>query len=239
MSQRSGAERGGDWRLEVDLHDGANADLLAEIIASEALIHDMSLAFKDRVIASREGSRIYFYAGDRQQCDAIEKAARAEALLNGWELTIELRRWHHYSEEWQRADIPIPTSESDIEVERADLQGRERSETAARGYPEFEVRADLPSHHAAKSLSEELSVEGLCPIRRWKYVIVGVTDEVTGEDLATRIELSVPGSRATVEGTITAVRENLRHLRRSPLSWFDEADVDSRNDPEKPSASQL
>jgi len=96
---------------------------------------------------------------------------------------------------------------------------REQEETAARGYPEFEVCVDLPSHHDAKALCGRLEGEGLSPVRRWRYVLIGVTDEVSGDALAERIRSMVPaGTHARVEGTMKAVRNDLRSCRPSPFS---------------------
>lgn len=78
---------------------------------------------------------------------------------------------------------------------------REREETAKRGYPEFEVRVDLPSRHDAGKLSEQLRKEGLPTVHRWRYLLVGATDEDSAKALADRIRNEAPDSRVTVEGT--------------------------------------
>ena len=225
-----------DWRLQVDVDGTDPADWLAAIVASETLVRDMSLAFEHRIIASRDGSRVYFYGASREQCEATGRAVRTEARDQGWRVHTELKRWHPYSEEWEQADVPVPTDSAEINAERSVLQKREQSETAARGYPEFEVRVDLPSHHAAKVLFKKLSDEGLSPVRRWKYLIIGVTDEIAGETLASRIKSSDPDSVATVEGTIMAVRDELRTLRPSPFSVFGESNGPSTRDFAKPLA---
>ncbi len=87
---------------------------------------------------------------------------------------------------------------------------REREETARRGYPEFEVRIDLPSRHAAIRLSEHLHSEGIAVVRRWKYLLIGATDEDSAKMLAERIQREAPqGSQAKVEGTWAAVYEGI------------------------------
>jgi hypothetical protein len=208
-----------DWRLEVDLDEMEKSDWLAAILAAKKLEHDLSVEFQDRVIASQDGTRIFFYAATREQCDATAKALKAEVNEQGWTVTTDLTRWHPLAEEWEAPDVPMPKDSDEISAERAILMRREQAETSAKGYPEFEVRVDLPSHHDAKTLCDHLEAEGLSPVRRWRFVLVAVTDEVTGEALAERIRSFAPaGSRATVEGTLAAVRNDLRLSRPSPIS---------------------
>ena len=47
-----------------------------------------------------------------------------------------------------------------------------------------------------------LRAEGLPAVRRWKYLVVGATDEDSAKALATRLEGEAPaGSKVTVEGS--------------------------------------
>ncbi len=73
---------------------------------------------------------------------------------------------------------------------------------AESGEPEFEVRVDLPSHREAVRFAEHLRAEGLPAVRRWKYLVVGATDEDGARALATRLESEAPsGSEVVVEGS--------------------------------------
>ena len=82
----------------------------------------------------------------------------------------------------------------------------ERKQTEERGYPEFEVRANLPSRHDALHFAERLHSEGLPTVHRWKYLLVGATDEDNAKALAERIESEAPaGSQVKVEGTWKAI----------------------------------
>ena len=56
--------------------------------------------------------------------------------------------------------------------ERELLMKREREETASRGSPEFEVRAQLASHRDAMSLVSRICDEGIPVVHRWKYLLV-------------------------------------------------------------------
>ena len=44
-----------DWRLQVDLHEESHASALTERLDAQQLQHDLSEAFHDRVIVTRDG----------------------------------------------------------------------------------------------------------------------------------------------------------------------------------------
>jgi hypothetical protein len=118
----------------------------------------------------------------------------------------ELRRWHPIAEEWEDPDRPLPTDDGARNAEREALTTLEREETSTKGYPEFEVRIDLPSRHDAVHLCERLRREGVPAVHRWKYLLVGAADEDSAKTLAEQIRNEAPaGSRTNVEGTWAAV----------------------------------
>lgn len=121
-------------------------------------------------------------------------------------LDLELERWHPAAEAWEDPDKPLPDGEEAENAEHEALIAAERKQTEERGYPEFEVRIDLPSHHGAVHLVEQLRSEGLLPVHRWKYVLIGATDEDNAKELAERIKSEAPaGSEVKVEGTWKAI----------------------------------
>ena len=78
----------------------------------------------------------------------------------------------------------------------------ERKQTEERGYPEFEVRIHLPSRHDALHFAKRLRSENLPVVHRWRFLLVGATDEDSAKTLAERIRSEAPGgSRVSVEGT--------------------------------------
>lgn len=194
-----------DWRLQVDLHEEDHAQALTERLDAQQLEHDLSEAFHERVVVTRDGSRVFLYAGTREQAEKARDALEAEARQHGWALDIDFRHWHPTAEEWEDPDKPLPTHDAAKLAEREELMAREREETAKRGYPEFEVRVDLPSRRDALGLSEQLRKEGLPAVHRWRYLLVGATDEDSAKALAERIRNEAPsGSRVKVEGTWAA-----------------------------------
>ena len=64
------------------------------------------------------------------------------------------------------------------------------------------MRVDLPSRHDALRFAERLREEGLPTVHRWKFLLVGATDEDNARALAERIRSEASsGSQVIVEGT--------------------------------------
>ena len=205
-----------DWRLQVDLHEEDSARALTERLDAQQLEHDLSEEFHDRVVVTRDGARVFLYAGTREQAEKAREAVEGDARRHGWAVDVGFRHWHPVAEEWEDPDKPLPAGDAARHAEREELMAREREETAKRGHPEFEVRVDLPSRHDAARLSEQLRNEGLPAVHRWRYLLVGAADEDSAKQLAERIQGEAPpGSRVKVEGTwATAYGE----LPRNPFA---------------------
>jgi hypothetical protein len=191
-----------EWRLQVDPQNPSHAQALTERLEARELEHNLSNAFHDRVIVSCDDTRVFLYAGSREQAESARELLLSLAQQHGWELSLELKRWHPTAEEWEDPDKALPADEGARDAEREALMAVERKQTEETGHPEFEVRVDLPSRHDAVRFSEQLRKEGLPAVHRWKFLLVGVTDEDMAKKLAERIEDEAPaGSQVRVEGT--------------------------------------
>lgn len=188
-----------DWRLQVDVD---HPQSLLDRLDAEELKHDLSRAFHDRVIVSRDGAQVFLYAGSREQAELAQQLIEELDRKHAWNATIELRRWHPEAEEWESPDKPLPASDAARLAEHEELIAAERKQVAETGEPEFEVRVDLPSRHEAARFSDQLNTEGLPAIHRWRFLLIGATDEDTAKALAERIRIEAPaGSTVKVEGT--------------------------------------
>jgi hypothetical protein len=190
-----------EWRLEVDPHEPSHGHALAERLEARELEHDLSTDFEDRVIVSRDEGRVYLYAGSREQLERAREVVLRLAHEHGWNVDVELRRWHEIAEEWEDPDQPLPVSDDEKKAEREELMRAEDREIEERGYPEYEVRVDVGSHHEAVALAKRLREEGLPNVHRWRYVLVGAADEDAAKALAERIQAEAPADgKVTVEG---------------------------------------
>ncbi len=191
-----------EWRLQIDIEDDAHATALGEHLSARELEHDLSDSFSDRVIVSRDGTRLFLYAGSREQVEAVGALVEKAAAENGWAISSRLRRWHAEAEDWENPDEPLPSSESTLADEHAARIASERGRSERTGEPEWEVRIDLPSHRDAVDFAKHLEAEGIPAVRRWKYLVVGATDEDSARELAVRLASEAPeGSEVQTEGS--------------------------------------
>jgi hypothetical protein len=182
-----------DWRLQIDLEDdGVGGDIADHLRAAE-LEHDLAVDIARRVIVSHEGERIFLYAGDREQLDSAQGVIQKYIDSKGWKANLELRHWHSAANEWEDPDAPEPSTEAEKEAEHERLMETEDAETAARhGRAEFEVSVKFPTQHEARDFAKKLEEEGLQPVRRWHYMVVGAADEDAAKELAERIRAEAP-----------------------------------------------
>ncbi|HXF31637.1 MAG TPA: hypothetical protein VN522_08945 [Solirubrobacterales bacterium] len=182
-----------DWRLQIDLDDDGIAGNLADHLRAAELEHDLAVDIGRRVIVSHEGERIFLYAGDRDQLDRAQGMIQKYLDNKGWKGKLELRHWHPAAEEWEDPEKSLPTTEAEIEAEHEVLIETEDEETAARhGRAEFEVSVKFPSSHEARDFAKQLKEEGLQPVRRFHYMVVGAADEDAAKELADRIRAEAP-----------------------------------------------
>jgi hypothetical protein len=194
-----------DWRLRVTMRDPAHADTLVGGFAAGELEHDLDARLKDRVVISGDGSELFLYAGTREVLEGVQRMIEPIAAEHSWEPEFELTRWHPASEEWEDPDVPLPTTPDEQAAERAELMEREREEAQEHGFTDFEVRVECASRGDAARLAEQLEAEGMPHVRRWRYVIVGASDEDSAGELANRLRSEAPdGANVTVEGTAGA-----------------------------------
>jgi hypothetical protein len=190
-----------DWRLRIDLHDQEHGGALSDRLTASRLEHDLETSFQDRVTVSRDGSEVFCYTGTREQAEKAEQLIRSLADEHGWELDTELTHWHPTEEEWED-----PDKAPDGAAEHRALIAKERQEAEQRGYPEFEVRVEFPSHRDAVRFAEKLGEEGNPSVRRWRYLMIGAVDEDSANALAERVRREAPaGAVVSVEGTLQAV----------------------------------
>jgi hypothetical protein len=205
-----------DWRLRADLDDARVAAELTDLL--EKSEHDLEGSFHDQVALSRDDAQVFAYTGTRELADRLRELIGSLASAHGWEAKTELRHWHPTSEEWEDPDKPLPADDAAQAAEHAELIERERAEVDERGYPEFEVRVEFPSHHDAKRFVEQLRQEGVPNVHRWKYVVVGAADEDAAKMLADRLRAEAPpGSTVKVEGTWQAMRSETPTSLRSTI----------------------
>jgi hypothetical protein len=208
-----------DWRLKVALVDDGAAKALTERLEAERLGEDLEASVGDRVVVSGEGADVFIYADTREQADAAADVIRGLATEHKWDVELELKRWHPTAEEWKDPDVPLPQSDAERAAEHAQLVAKEREEGAERGYAPYEVKVQCSHHRETVNLADQLRGEGLPVIRRWRYLIVGASDEDSANALAERLRAEAPsGATVTAEVSERAAWDD--DPGRGSFAWF-------------------
>jgi hypothetical protein len=176
-----------DWRIRVELeseHAGGFLESLGFGLSSHAkeLAEELE---KERLPVSRDDDTIFVYASSRLQAEQAQKVVEAELTENGIApLVVRIEHWLAAEERWD--DEPKDeTWEEDV---------------LERGYAPWEVRIEAASHEEADALADRLESEGLEPVRRWTYVIVGTASREEADALAARLHGEVePGGEVVYE----------------------------------------
>jgi hypothetical protein len=87
-----------DWRLQIDPREDEHSGPLVDRLDASELEHDLSEAFSDRVVLTRDGSRVFLYAGTREQVQAARELIDSLSEKHEWALDTELRHWHPEAE---------------------------------------------------------------------------------------------------------------------------------------------
>jgi hypothetical protein len=203
-----------DWRLRIELASHDDARRLARQLGDRELEHDLERTYGETVVVSVDGAQVFCYCGTRRQAQAAARLIDDIARREGLDPSVQLGRWHPLAERWEDPDLPLPADPDDgtAGIERAERLADERTESAEQGYPDFEVRIDLPSRHAAGELSRRLDEQGLAHVRRWSTILIGAADEAVGADLADRMRAQTGGeARVTVGRNERAIYDALPH----------------------------
>jgi hypothetical protein len=192
-----------DFRIRAVLADSRQARELGERLERGEVPHELATGAQDRVIVSVDGPEVFLYADTLEQAQRARRAIEALARGQNWTVETEIKRWHPVAEEWDDPDAPLPAAPEDLAAEHAELVARERAESGALGFSAYEVRIQCATHRDTVTLAERLRDEGLPVVQRWRYLLVGATDEDSAAALADRItQEAPPGTTVTVEASL-------------------------------------
>ncbi len=192
-----------DFRVTVDLLDeGPVADFVDRVRAVD-VESSVRERLGDRVVVSHDADNIFFYADTEEAAREVERLVEPLLAEHGLDKAhVKVTRWHPAEEEWRPAEEPLPEDPAALARERERFEAREVAEAQERGWTDFEVRAELPSHRDTVAFARRLEQEGLPVVRRWKFLIVGAATQSEAEALAARLRDEAPdGTRVMAEGS--------------------------------------
>ena len=188
-----------DWRIEVELDDEEQGYSLTERLRAADLDDEARARLGERVVVSRDGSKLFLYSATESQSREAEQVIRDLVASHDLSAEITATRWHPIEQTWQDASIPLPTSSESIEEERTSREAAEERAAERAGWTSH-VRVELPHRGDAVDLADRLEAEGEHVHRRWRYVTVDVATEDAAQELADRLADSLPeGSELTIE----------------------------------------
>jgi hypothetical protein len=176
-----------EWRVEVELDDERHGFTIGERLRSLDLDDEARGRLGDRVIVTRDGSRLFLYARDEAAAREAESVARELISSEGLSAVIALTRWHPDEEAWRDAAEPLPQTEAERESEHERHEAEAEAEPARPWDYQWEVRVDLPTLRDTLDLAKRLEDEGIHVRRHWKYLLVGAATEERASELAERI----------------------------------------------------
>jgi hypothetical protein len=178
-----------DFRIKVEIdpeHAAGVLDQLGLELGDEASVLASALE-KRHLVVSRDGDELFVYAASPGEAESARSIIQAQlGDLDVPAVTGPVERWLHDEERWD--DEPPDESWEEEELEH--------------GHAPWEVRVELPSHHAARDLADTLEQEGYAVERRWKYLIAGVSSKEDAEALAARVHGEVEPGGSLVWETV-------------------------------------
>jgi hypothetical protein len=192
-----------DFRVTVELEDeGPVADFVDRVRAAD-LEADVLARLHDRVVVSHDADKVFFYADTEAAAREVERLITPLLAEHGLaDATVAVTRWHPVEEDWRPVDEPVPSDAEGVDRERERFDEREAAEAQERGWADFEVRAELPSHRDTVRFAKRLESEGIPVARRWKFLIVGAATKDDADALAERLRAEAPeGTRVIAEGS--------------------------------------
>jgi hypothetical protein len=197
------AERTSDeWRVEVDLDDPGHGYTLGERLRSLDLDAEAANKLGERVIVTRDGSKMFLYTGSAAQAREAERVARELVAEDELSAEVRLTRWHPVEEAWKDASLPLPETEREREAEYERRVAAEEREAKVEGEYDWEARVDLKTLRDTFELAKRLEDEGLEVRRRWKHLLVGAPTEQRAAEIGERIEAEAPeGAEVHIEPT--------------------------------------
>jgi hypothetical protein len=190
----------GDWRVEVELDDEEHGYSLGERLRALDLDDEARERLGERVIVSRDGSRLFLYAATAEQAREAERVIREEIAEGGLTAEILTSRWHPIEQAWRNPSVPLPRTPDEVAEERKRLEEAEEQEAEREESWDWHVRVELPHRDDASELADRLRAEGHHAHRRWRYVTIDVATEERAIELADRLREQGPaGSEVSVE----------------------------------------
>jgi hypothetical protein len=188
-----------DWRVTISLTNPAHVDRAKRSFSEHEVEEDVRRRLGRSIAVGAGDSQIFLYAGTEVAAREAERVAREVLAQQGIEADFALHRWHPIEEEWEDPEVALPRTEAELQAEHQRIDEAETAESVASGVSQWEARVQFPSHREAVALADKLRGEGRAVVRRWRFLVVGATNEDDARELAEQIRREAPP-----DATVTA-----------------------------------
>jgi hypothetical protein len=188
-----------DWRVTISVTGQAHAGPAQQPGSLRQVEDDIRRQVGRGVAVGAGDAQIFLYAGAEAAARDAEQIARDVLARHGMAAESALHRWHPIEERWETPDVLMPQTETERQAERQRLEDAETAESLATGIAQWQVRVELGSHRQAVALARKLEEQSWPVVRRWKFLIVGASNEDQARELAGQI-----GREAPPDAVITA-----------------------------------
>jgi len=181
-----------DWRVTISVSDQAQAGRAQGPFSLHEVEEEIRRQVGRTIAVGGDDRQIFLYAGTETAARDAERVARDVLAQHGMAAEPALHRWHPIEEQWEDPDVAMPQTEAERQAEHQRLEDTETAESLATGTPQWQVRVEFPSHRETVALARKLENEGRAPVRRWKFLIVGASNEDDARELAGQISGEAP-----------------------------------------------
>lgn len=189
-----------DWRVTITVSGGTDAGQAQQSFSLRQAEKDIRGQVGRGIAVGAGDGQVFLYAGTETAARDAERVARDVLAGHGIAAESAVHRWHPIEEQWEDPGLPMPQTEAEREAEHQRLADAETAESHAMGVAQWDVRVEPGSHRQAVALARELESEGRAVVRRWKFLLVGASNEDEARELAGQIrQQAPPGTAVTVE----------------------------------------
>ena len=181
-----------DWRVTISVSGQGQAGREQPSFSLPEVEEDIRRQVGRTIAVGAGDSQIFLYAGTESAARDAERVARDVLTRRGVAAESALHRWHPIEEQWESPDVAMPQTETERQAEHQRLADTESAESVATGIAQWQVRVEFPSHRETVALARRLEGEGRAPVRRWKFLIVGASNEDDARELAGQIRAEAP-----------------------------------------------
>ena len=181
-----------DWRVTISVSGQAHAGPAQPPVSLREAEEDIRRQVGRGIAVGAGDAQIFLYAGTQGAAGDAERIARDVLARHGMASQSALHRWHPIEERWETPDVPIPQTEAERQAEHQRLADAETAESLATGIARWQVRVELGSHRRAVALARALESEGRAVVRRWRFLIVGASNEDQAREIAGQVRQEAP-----------------------------------------------